>query len=335
MEKIGLVYRENTKGWIKTYLEQITENSRFEIEKIPFKDNNSYPLLSSSLTTAIDLPNMINSYDVDLVHILSDNYMIGFNPNRVSMPVISSVHGIQGHLNFKHSVLTKIKRLSLERSNHIIANSDNTRKQIDHLSAPVTAVHLGVNQKKYNNNNQESPISQPYFFHLSNGEKRKNIDFMIKSFSKIKPNFDKLKLVIGGSMSHNLAKYEETARAFNVEESVIFVGWIEEGKLPQYYSNAVAYLQPSKHESFGIPVLEAMSCNTVPIVSENGALPEVVGNAGIVLPLSLQKWSNELSEIYEKPKNDLNPQSRAKNFSWEKKVKEIDQVYSEELSKIT
>jgi glycosyltransferase involved in cell wall biosynthesis len=94
---------------------------------------------------------------------------------------------------------------------------------------------------------------------------------------------DQYQLVLGGRKDAHCVKLENQARKLKIEDNVIFTGFIFEEDLPIIYSAASLFVFPSLYEGFGLPPLEAMACGTPVIASNATSLPEVVGDAGILV----------------------------------------------------
>jgi glycosyltransferase involved in cell wall biosynthesis len=111
--------------------------------------------------------------------------------------------------------------------------------------------------------------------------------------------------------------------------------WIKEPigreELAKLYNESAIYIQPSRYESFGMTVLEAMACGKAVITSNRGGLPEVVGNAGLTIKLNSNIFAREILKLLESPKLrkrlGLRGVQRAKLFSWEKIAKETLELY--------
>lgn len=113
------------------------------------------------------------------------------------------------------------------------------------------------------------------------------------------------------------------------------VEWVKEPltreELAEIYRSSMILIQPSRYESFGMTVLEAMACGDAVIVSNKGGLPEVVGNAGVILPLNSKLFSKEILKLLNNQK--LRERygrigvERVKNFEWERIAKQTLDIY--------
>ena len=190
----------------------------------------------------------------------------------------------------------------------------------DESFKPASNEQINITKQKYK-------IHKKYIFSLCSLEPRKNILRIIKCFCEFikKNNIDDLVLALGGGAD---MKFLPTLHANikNLNEyknKILILGYVDSADLPALYSGAEFFVYTSQYEGFGLPPLEAMSCETAVITSDNSSLPEVVGDAGIMIP-----YDNDEAHIraYEKYYFDENFRKenakkgleRSKLFSWEK-----------------
>ena len=174
---------------------------------------------------------------------------------------------------------------------------------------------------------QKYKIDSKYIFSLCTLEPRKNLIRTVKTFIDFikKHNIDDLVFVLGGGhweiFIKELEKSIDDLGAY--KNKILKIGYVDDADLPALYSGAEFFVYTSQYEGFGLPPLEAMSCETAVITSDNSSLPEVVGDAGIMIP-----YDNDEAHIraYEKYYFDENFRKenakkgleRSKLFSWEK-----------------
>jgi glycosyltransferase involved in cell wall biosynthesis len=108
-----------------------------------------------------------------------------------------------------------------------------------------------------------------------------------------------------------------------LRDRVKFVGYIPEEELPLWYAAATVFVFPSIYEGFGMPPLEAMACGTPVITSNTSSLPEVVGDAGLMVnPTDTQALAEAIYQLLTDPdlRNELRTRglARSKHFSWAK-----------------
>jgi len=115
---------------------------------------------------------------------------------------------------------------------------------------------------------------------------------------------------------------------------VTLAGYVADDDLPTLYGGADALCYPSKYEGFGLPPLEAMACGCPVLCSRSSSLPEVVGDAGILLPAdNSSAWADALAKLLGSPRvlsrwRERGP-AHAALFSWEKAARETLTIYEE------
>lgn len=177
--------------------------------------------------------------------------------------------------------------------------------------------------------------NRPYVLSLSTLEPRKNLTLLIKCFYQIigeNPNLDLNLVLVGVSGWKNKDIFEIASKYPHLQSRIFFTGYIPDSDLSAIYSGAIAFVYPSLYEGFGLPPLEAMQCGVPVITSNTSSLPEVVGDAGILLD---PKQPDELCQAILDVVGDSNLRSKlsqrsikqASNFSWKKCAEQTVQVY--------
>ena len=223
----------------------------------------------------------------------------------------------------------------------------NTCKQVDPLKVIVT--HLAASELFYLCNNPEQ-IAQirskynipesPYVLSLSTLEPRKNIDHTIRCFARLvqQEHINDLYLVLVGTKGWDYSKiFDEISNYQFLKDRIIVTGYVADEDLAALYSGALAFVYPSFYEGFGLPPLEAMQCGVPVITSNTSSLPEVVGDAGIMVsPTDADTLCQSMLEIYNNPSlrdsMSLKSLERAKQFSWQKCTQETIDAYKTALN---
>lgn len=167
-------------------------------------------------------------------------------------------------------------------------------------------------------------IDYDFILYIGGFSKRKNIYNLISAFKKAYKNFDKpLKLVLLGKIREEFRKLMKIIREKNLENDVIFTGFVDEKDLPIFYNASQFFVYISLYEGFGLPLLEAMSCKKAIISSNVTSIPEVVGDTSYqVDPNDILKISESLCKLSNddnlKIKLGEDAYARSKFFSWEK-----------------
>ena len=175
----------------------------------------------------------------------------------------------------------------------------------------------------------------PYFLAVSSFDRRKNFGHVVQCFARLVEDkkIENANLVVVGANPHrNNFVAEAIAKNQALAKRIILPGFIPDADLARIYSGALAFVFPSLGEGFGIPVLEAMQCGVAVLSSNAAALPEVVGDAGLLLnPRNVDDWCAAMQTIYENDrlKNDLRVRAltRAAQFSWRMFIEKTLQGY--------
>jgi len=242
-------------------------------------------------------------------------------------------HNLYPRLSAKY-ILPKV----ISKSDKIIAVSENTKKDIinyfkvdkDKIEVIYEAAEKIFKPVKTKKVLEKYNIDQPYILYVGTIEPRKNINLIIKAFQEIKRNNLPHKLVIVGKFGW---KYQSILTSLKGSNDIILTGYVKKEDLPEFYSNAEFLVYPSLYEGFGLPPLQAMACSCPVISSNTSSLPEVIGNAGILinpkdketLKSSMLKLIKDRSLISELKKKGL---KQSKKFSWEESAKKTLNIYN-------
>jgi glycosyltransferase involved in cell wall biosynthesis len=180
----------------------------------------------------------------------------------------------------------------------LIAVSQFTRHQLLEEtgieSSHIDVVYEGVESVSANRRigNSEKNLSHrwgiednKYILFVGTLQPRKNLPALIEAFSRAAGTLSDKKLVIAGGKGWQTADIFEAVTRYNCTDRVIFTGRVSDDDVRELYRSALLYVQPSLQEGFGLPLLEAMKADIPVISSDGGALPEVLGKAGILVPL--------------------------------------------------
>ena len=225
----------------------------------------------------------------------------------------------------------------LKNSLHIVCNSQSTAKDIVDFykisSKKITTIPLGYDPEHFKV--QKSNKTGSYFLYLGRQDAYKNLHRLIAAFAALtdRSNYE---LYLVGSRDHRYsAQLLELSKKLGVDKQVKFLDYVSYSELPLLLAGAIALVFPSLWEGFGIPALEAMACGTPVITSNISGLPEVVGDAGILVnPYSVSSIAEAMKNVANNAqiRRDMSHKSlkRAAEFSWQKtgeKTKEILEQY--------
>jgi len=155
---------------------------------------------------------------------------------------------------------------------------------------------------------------------------------VVKNAREKSADFSDLKLVIAGTKGWLYKEIFKAAKNSEFRDDIIFTGFIDEEDKPYLYNLASIFVYPSFFEGFGLPPLEAMACGIPTVVSNKSSLPEVVGNAAIMVdPQNLDELVFAIKEVLENRNlNDfLRKQGpeRAKQFNWDNTAKKFLELF--------
>jgi glycosyltransferase involved in cell wall biosynthesis len=180
----------------------------------------------------------------------------------------------------------------------------------------------------------------PYILSLNTIDIRKNMHHAVRAFARLvrQERPGGLQFVIAGSAGSGSSLMTATiAEAADVRRHIVLTGPVDDADLAALYSGATAFLYPSIYEGFGLPPLEAMQCGTPVITSNASSLPEVVGEAGVMVPPDdLDALCAALLDVVTKPdlRQSLGARSlaRAAEFSWPRTAAAVLAAYRATMS---
>ena len=176
-------------------------------------------------------------------------------------------------------------------------------------------------------------LSDPFILYLGGFSERKNVVSVLTAFSKIYSDLNKkYKLVIVGGYKDSSQRLVKLTTELKIDNDVIFTGFVPEEHLPIFYNCCDTFVYPSFYEGFGLPPLEAMNCGTPVIASNLTSIPEVVGDAGILInPYDISELSLAIGNLLsnENLREELSHKGlkRAEEFSWQSTAINTLKVY--------
>ncbi|MDQ4078327.1 MAG: glycosyltransferase family 4 protein, partial [Chloroflexota bacterium] len=163
-------------------------------------------------------------------------------------------------------------------------------------------------------------------------EPRKNLVSLLKAFRITRERHPNLKLVLAGKKGWLYEEVFQTLHKLGLESEVIRLGFVPDEDLPALYSAARYFVYPSLYEGFGLPVLEALACGTPVICSDRSSLPEVAGDAAILVAPDeigalVQAMERVLIDSTLRQAMRERGIEQARRFSWERAAKETLALY--------
>jgi len=329
--------------------EVIEESANVKIHPI---DGGPYPYWEQVL-----LPKAAAEEGCDLLHCTSNTA-----PTRSKVPIMITLHDIiylesisvlkkggtwyqkLGNLYRRWNVPRVVKK-----SKRIITVSEFEKERIRSFfgfpdsDERLKAVYNGVSQhfkpvrekEKLSEVREKYSLPDSFLFFLGNTDPKKNTERVLNAYAGyVKESESPLPLVLLDYEERMLDQVLKNQNIENIREYIILPGYVVNKDLPSIYSMSKVFLYPSLRESFGIPMLEAMSCGTPVITSNTSSMPEVSGGAAkIVDPTDRDAIKEAIKELVadEQQRNDLVEKGfkQAARFTWKAMAESVLSIYKE------
>ncbi|MBI2252237.1 MAG: glycosyltransferase family 4 protein [Armatimonadetes bacterium] len=233
--------------------------------------------------------------------------------------------------------LKKMLANSAKRARYVLTLSQSSKKDIINFlgiqeeKIKVTyCAQFSVNNKFKNNSTY---LNFPYILFVGQFHKRKNLPNLIRAYKYLKNKYQiPHKLVLVGRDGDGSKELKHVLKEVNLASDIILKGYVDDQTLADFYKRACVFVYPSLYEGFGIPILEAMQAKVPVVASSASSIPEVVGDAGILVnPYNIE----DLAESIYKVIKDLNLKEyliekgtqQIKKFSWKNTAKITKEVF--------
>ncbi|MCM8810626.1 MAG: glycosyltransferase family 4 protein, partial [Candidatus Omnitrophica bacterium] len=333
---------------------------KYEIKK-NFKSKNFYvsirpfPFLVWNYVVAKIFPFEFLYGNLDLIHTL---HVLTPIPLSFHVKQVITIHDLIPLINLnlcptESLILKIIIPKAVKKADMIITVSYNTKKDLlNHFkidSEKITVIYPGLHHEnirpiedyeKIEDLKKKYGIYGKYLLFVGAIEPKKNIPKLIDAFIIVKEKFPELKLVLCGKIGWKAEIFYKKMKDLpeKIKKDIILTGYVPVSDLPYLYNGCEVFVYPSLYEGFGSPVVEAMSCG-VPVVTSNiSSLPEVVGDAGILVnPENKEEIAEAILSILtdQNLKKTLSKKGieRAKLFSWENTAKKTLELYKKVVQK--
>ena len=296
----------------------------------------------------------VRQHRCDLVHIPHLFWL----PRDLSCPYVVTVHDVLDHLTdvrlisgikrFWHFQLT---RRALQGAARIVAVSQFTRQEVRQLfGIPQTKIDVAYNalDERFLRGHatdaekliiaERYQVHYPFLLYVGRVSAHKNVVRIIEAFSALKTELAKdgeypdLKLIIIGDDVSSHPDLRRTVRRSGVDKDVRFLGFVPIDTLRIFYDAARVFVFPSLYEGFGLPPLEAMAHGTPVVTSNTSSLPEVVGDAAVLVnPENVFEIMRGLHSALLNPvlRDQMKQRSveQVRKFSWETSVRQLLKTY--------
>ena len=306
-----------------------------------------------SLQSQLRLPAYLKREHVDVFH--SPNYMIplaAFPRGRTGrVKCVTTIHDVIPMLFPDHAPKSRKTRLFPifralmqevgKRADAIITVSDASRRDIlQQLRIPPNAA--GKVHTVYNGVSEhytpatalpETAAEAPTLLYVGRADPYKNVDTLIRALAHVRTQTClPVRLVIAGSPDPRYPQATELAESLNLSDAVTWTGYLTDEALVETYRTADLLVHPSRYEGFGLQIIEAMACGT-PVVSSNaGSLPEVAGDAGLLVdPDDTEGFAEAITRVLTEPGLAVTMREKglqqATAFTWEAAARKTLAVY--------
>ena len=322
--------------------------ANFRIRSVPLSDRWLH-LLWQRLR--LPVPVQVITGSLDLFH--SPDFVL---PPVGRTPAVLTVHDLSFMRvpqffvpGFREYLESAVGR-AVKRAAHILADSENTRRDLLELMAVeperVTVLYPGVESRfqpvahslALDKVRARHELPERFILGLSTLQPRKNFEGLIEAYGRLlaargsEPGIADLQLVIVGGKGWMYEDALALVERWGLSGRVRFAGFAEDRDLPAIYSLALVFAFPTWYEGFGLPVLEAMACGMPVVAADNSSLPEVVGEAGLMVNAA---DADGLAEAIARLMLDEGLRERligagferAQRFRWEDSAKQLLEVY--------
>lgn len=198
---------------------------------------------------------------------------------------------------------------------------------IDERFAPIDPLGIAAVRRKYG-------IERPYLLMVGTLEPRKNHATALRALARLKADGFLHCLVIAGGHGWLFDPIRTLVGELELSADVLFTGRVADDDLPALYSGADCFLMPSLYEGFGFPVLEAMACGTPVVCSNRSSLPEVVGDAALLVdPEDEERLASAvghlLTDAHLRSQLRQRGEQQATGFRWSECAAETARIYAE------
>jgi glycosyltransferase involved in cell wall biosynthesis len=233
---------------------------------------------------------------------------------------------------------------SVRKADFVLGDSESTRQDVIELLGidgdRVEVVYPGVGQAFRVIEDQRHlamvrelyGLGRPFILNVGTLEPRKNLVTLLNAYAALRQHGVEHRLVIAGGRGWLYDGVFQRVKELSLEGDVLFLGYVVEEHLPALYGLSDLLVFPSLYEGFGLPPLEAMACGTPVITSDNSSLPEVVGEAGLMVPAQDQDALAEAMAMVLADsglRKDLVRKglSRATQFTWQAAGEKLLAIY--------
>ena len=300
--------------------------------EFPSGDNIEWRILPQQrLWSQFRLAREVNSNPPDVLFVPS--HVV---PLITHLPTVVTIHDLafkyfpQSYSAFERRYQNFSTGVSVSKSSRVIVPSQATLADLIKFypgaKNKTTVIAHGYDRELFKpaQSKDPSPQNDPYILYVGRIEEKKNIRLLIDAFVLICKEKKKISLVLGGRNGYGFEMIQEKIRCLPKElgDKIFQPGHLPRYDMVRYLQHATIFAFPSQYEGFGLSILEALACGLPVVCSDNSSLPEVTGEAAILLPPSNPlAWASAFSRILNTPELDKKMREaavkQAENFSWQ------------------
>ncbi|HSC75075.1 MAG TPA: glycosyltransferase family 4 protein, partial [Pseudomonadales bacterium] len=211
-------------------------------------------------------------------------------------------------------------------------------KDFDVLQSDIDLIYNGIDTEEFLPMPDVAKIPYRIMCTASADQPLKGLKYLLKAIATLRKTYPEMTLLVVGKL-HEGGYTESLIKRLGIADVVQFISGISTEQLVQHYNEAEIVVCPSLYEGFGLPAGEAMSCGTAVISSNGGALPEVVGNAGVIVKAGSEKAiADAIIDLFEHPvkREQLAKAGRQRildTFCWNLAAHQFENYYHSMLQK--
>ena len=305
-----------------------------------------------SIAEQISIPLAVRRERIDLLH--APHYVLpALTPSKSVVTIHDCIH-----LRFPeyrrnrlgHAFAKSLLHTAAHKSDRIFTVSEQSKKDIlaffnvspekivvtpnaidNRFSLPPSEEHVVNTRERYQ-------LSHSYLLYVGNIKPHKNLERLIEAFHLVRQQGrSELELIIIGEEISKLQSLRRAVHKYDIHRYVRFLGYVPDKTLAVLYRLAAVFVFPSLYEGFGLPPLEAMASGTPVVTSNVSSLPEVVGDAAILVdPYNAESIAEGILTVLRSThlRGELSRRGleRVKAFSWTRSIQRVRQVYGEVAS---
>jgi glycosyltransferase involved in cell wall biosynthesis len=302
-----------------------------------------------SLKEQVRLPMTLRRIGADVFH--APHYVL---PPMLPCPAVVTIHDCI-HLMFPEYLPNRaaylyartFMTLAARRSARVLTVSEASKRDIlQYFRVPperIEVIYNGIDERFWSapaedaveRVRQRYQLNDPFILYTGNIKPHKNLVRLIEAFQRLRRSgLDQVKLLIIGDEISKYATLRRAVHRHKLHKHVRFHGFVPDETLAILYRLAAAFVFPSLYEGFGLPPLEAMASGTPVVTSNVSSLPEVVGDAALLIdPYDVDAIAGAIRMVLTDAalRDDLRERGwrRAREFSWERSVARIRSIYAE------